>query len=165
MPRRSGHAKKIENVHWTYGSWSLGALGAGTSAVNVFAAQHLPETLLRMRGMNMVHVDGTQTPPTFAGVNCGLILVPEGTGTTVLWSPTTDGDAPWIWAHEALVGYEEMVTDVIDIPGITFDLSVIDNKAMRRVRNQEIQFVAENATIGGAVSVNIRGSCRVLFGN
>jgi len=115
--------------------------------------------------MQCVYVDGLEEPPTFAGINCGLIYVPEGTGATVLWSPTTDGDAPWVWAHESLIGYEEMVVNAVDIPGITFERVVIDNKAMRRVRNQELQFVAENATIGGALPVNIRGSARFLSGS
>ncbi len=42
---RGRHAKKIDTVHWTYGSFSALAVAAGASvAVNVLAAQHLPET-------------------------------------------------------------------------------------------------------------------------
>ncbi len=164
MPRRSGHAKKIETVHWTRGSWSVN-LAAGTTAVEVLAAQHLPETLMRMRGQNLTYFDGAGTFGQLAAVACGLILVPEGTGTTVLWSPITDGDAPWIWYDEGAVGHEEPVVDVIGVPIVTGFRTIIDNKAMRRIRNLELQFVAENATLQNAATVNIAGHVRVLAGS
>jgi len=93
-----------------------------------------------------------------------MILVPEGTGTTVLWSPFTDGDAPWIWVDYHHLGYEEMVIDVIDVPGITSYRSTIDSKAMRIVRNQELQLVAELTNITGTVVANITAMVRVLAG-
>ncbi len=45
-------------------------------------------------------------------------------------------------------------------------MPAIDNKAMRRIRNQEIQFVAENttATAYGAQAIMTTGSVRGLFG-
>ena len=85
-------------------------------------------------------------------------------GTTVLWSPVTDGDAPWIWNHYACIGHEESVVDVIGIEGLGLSRMVIDNKAMRIVRNQEVQLVVENTTVGNAGSVNAVGQVRTLFG-
>jgi len=163
MPRRRGFAKKISYTHWTYGSW-FSLQGAGTGAINVLPAQHEPETLLRIRGTNLAYIDAASVPGKLVSVGVGLIAVPEGTGTTVLWSPITDGDAPWIWADYFEIGYEEMVTDVVDVPGLTSYRSVIDNKAMRILRNQEVQFVLENATILTASNVNVSGSARFLSG-
>ncbi len=160
--RRSG--KKIDFVHWTSFSAGISALTAGTSGVNVLPAQHEPETLLRMRGEWRAGVDGTSAPPTLALIAVGIILVPEGTGTTVLWSPTTDGDAPWIWYDVLHIGYEELVTDVIGSPSLSFARRVIDNKAMRIVRNQEIQLVIENSTLDGAAQVNVNVAGRILSG-
>ena len=111
--RRSGFSKKIETVHWTYGSWQAAAQAAGTAAVNVLSAQHLPETLMRSRGEFVAVIDGAAAPNVGVSVAQGLILVPEGTGTTVLWSPITDGDAPWVWWDACHLIYDEMVTDVI----------------------------------------------------
>jgi len=166
MPhRRSGFAKKINTVHWTYGSWSALALSAGTVAATVIGAQHQPETLLRIRGEQMVYVDGAQAPGVLTSVGIGLVQVPEGTGATVLWSPITDGDAPWIWVDYFMIGYEEMVTDVIDSPLVSAARRVIDSKAMRKLRKTEIQFVAESATVGGATPVNIAGQARFLAGD
>ena len=156
--------KKIDTVHWTYGSWDFPAQAAGTAAVNVLAAQHLPETLLRVRGEQVCYADSTQAPAKLASIGIGLILVPEGTGTTVLWSPITDGDAPWFWVDYFMIGYEEMVTDVVGVPGITSARRVIDSKAMRKNRNMEVQAVVENATVIGAINVNVEGQARFLAG-
>ena len=162
---RRGHAKKIDVVHWTYGSFNATAFAAGTVAANVFPAQHLSETLLRTRGEWIVGIDAGQAPGIVVSVAVGLILVPEGTGTTVLWSPITDGDAPWLWWDTMNLRYEELVTDVIQPSEQSGGRRVIDSKAMRKVRNREIQFVAENATVETLGSVNITGAVRVLSGS
>jgi len=163
--RRGGHAKKIDSVHWTYGSWSAAALTAGIQAATLFPAQHLPETLLRLRGEWLAWLDGTSVPGLGVAVSVGIIQVPEGTGATVLWSPITDGDAPWIWWDTFHLGYEEMVTDVVDVPGITSGRRIIDSKAMRKLRNTELQVVTENATFLSASGINAFGSVRALTGS
>jgi len=162
--RRSG-GKKIDVVHWTYGSFAAGALTAGTVAANVLSAQHLPETLLRTRGSWSVNLDGAQAAGIGVSVAVGLIPVPEGTGSTVLWSPISDGDAPWIWWDTVELLYDEMVADVIASQNTASMVRVIDSKAMRHLRNQELQFVAENATIFSATGVNIAGAVRILSGS
>ena len=166
MPRRrSGFAKKIQSTHWTYGSFAFNAHGVGISAVNLFSAQHLPETLLRTRGEYVAAVDGLAATPTLIACGLGFAQVPEGTGTTPLWSPLTDGDAPWFWVDYFMMGYEELVTDVIDIPMLTGVRRVIDSKAMRIVRNREIQAVLETATVIAAETINVNGQVRTLFGS
>ena len=163
--RRGGFQKKIQYTHWTYGSASVPSTGAGSSGVNVLAAQHEPETLLRIRGEYAVSVDAPQAPGNIGAFGVGLILVPEGTGTTVLWSPITDGDAPWIWVDYAAIGYEEMVIDVIDVPGLSFVRRVVDNKAMRIIRNQEVQLVQETVSVIGTVpNLNLIANFRILSG-
>ncbi len=160
--RRSG--KKIDFVHWTGLQEQFGPQAAGSSAVNAVAAQHDPETWLRFRGNLLCYMDGASAPGRLAQIAVGLILVPEGTGTTVLWSPATDADAPWMWYDIFAIGYEEMVIDVIDVPGATSYRSVIDSKSMRIVRNQEVQLVIENVTLAAAASVNAVISGRFLSG-
>ena len=134
MPRRRS-GKKIDFVHWTNFTGGTASLAAGTVGVTLAVALHEPETLLRMRGEAVALFDGVQTPGNEVLVSMGIILVPEGTGTTVLWSPITDGDAPWFWYESFLIGYEEYVTDVIDCPQITAFKSVMDSKVIRRIRN------------------------------
>ncbi len=160
--RRSG--KKIDFVHWTGFATSSLALAAGTAAATALPAQHEPETLLRIRGSQLTYVDGTQAPGGFVRVGVGMILVPEGTGTTVLWSPVTDADAPWIWVDHFSLGYEEYVNDTIDAVGAPVYRSVIDNKAMRIIRNQEVQCVIEQVTVATAMAINNVVSGRILSG-
>ena len=163
MGRRSG-GKKIDFVHWTGFGASFAAQSAGTAGATLLAAQHDPETLLRTRGELIVYADGAQVSGALAHIAIGFCVVPEGTGSTVLWSPFTDSDAPFFYWTTAIVGYEEMVTDVIDVPGLTAFRETIDSKAMRKVRNSEVQVVVENTTILGACVVNIRVAGRFLSG-
>ncbi len=164
MPNRTGFRKKIDTVHWTYGSFQFLAQGAGTAAVNVHAAQHLPETCMRTRGEWVSYVDGVQSTAVLVSVGVGYILVPEGTGTTVLWSPIADGDAPWFWVDYFMIGSEEIVADVLQVAQLSGARRIIDSKAMRKVRNREVQCVCEVATVAGAASINAVGQTRILCG-
>ena len=163
MPRaRAG--KKIQYTHWTYGSFKFEAISAGVAGVTLFSAIHEPETVLRFRGEWVAHLDSVATPGLATAATVGMILVPEGTGTTVLWSPVTDGDAPWMWWDVIHMAYEEYVVDVIHDTQMTSGRRVIDSKAMRIARNQEVQIVLENVTLGSADAVNVYGSGRCLVG-
>ncbi len=165
MPRRRS-GKKIDFVHWTGFAALFGGQAAGTIGVSIFAALHEPETLLRLRGNMIAWVDGSLAPGVNAHIGVGFILVPEGTGSTVLWSPISDSNAPWFWYTKFFVGYEEMVTDVIDVPLLTAYRETIDSKAMRRARaDVEVQLVLENVTVNGALSVNASVVGRVLLGS
>ena len=130
------------------------------------AAQHLPETLLRIRGEWAVQLTGAQAPGVGVSVTCGVVQVPEGTGTTVLWSPGTDVDAPWIWWDTMAMLYAEPVLDAIGT-AMAGARRVIDSKAMRKLRNTELQIVFENSTITGlgAGTVDIFADFRVLTGS
>ena len=160
--RRRG--KKIDFVHWTGFAVHSSGLSAGTAAATAIGAQHLPETLLRIRGEYTTSIDGAGAPGRFCTMATGLILVPEGTGTTVLWSPLTDADAPWIWYDFSVIGHEEMVADVIAVQNLLGFRRVIDNKAMRIVRNQEMQVVFENTTVQSACVTNTSVVGRMLAG-
>ena len=160
--RRSG--KKIDFTHWTGFSGTSVAQSAGSVGVTLGAAVHEPETLLRIRGEALVFVDANQAPGTRVLVTMGIINVAEGTGTVVNWAPFTDADAPWIWYWSCVVGYEEYVIDVIDCPQLSSNRVVIDSKSMRILRNQELQFVVENTTLGSATSINAEVSGRILTG-
>jgi len=124
-----------------------------------------PETLLRIRGNIVCYADAAQAPGGLVDIGVGIILAQGGQGTTVLSNPITDADAPWVWYDRFCVGYEEMVTDVIDVPGLSSYRGVVDSKAMRIQRlDQEFQFVLQNSTVGTAMNVNFCGSFRFLFG-
>ncbi len=167
MAHRKGFAKKIDTVHWTLFAEATANMGAGSVAFNALAAQHLPETLLRIRGEWIANFSAAIAPGVGVAVFAGLILVPEGTSTTVLWSPITDGDAPWIWWDVLHLLYSESVTDVIASQTTLSGRRVMDSKAMRKVRNTELQLVVEQTTLTGFAATNIgfAASGRVLSGS
>jgi len=165
MPNRRGFQKKIQEVHWTGFTGSILGVAAGAASINLGAAQHLPETLMRTRGELLVWPDATLTPGQLAHVAVGLCQVPEGTGATTLWSPITDSDAPFFWYWSGHIGYEEAVTDVIANQAIMGARIVIDSKAMRKNRNMEIQLAFESVTVGSAVALNMAVSGRFLAGS
>ncbi len=150
------------NRHWTtFAENNLGQ-AAGSVAKTNLAAQHDRETILRTRGNLFAQLDGVNAPGAAGLVTVGMILVPEGTGVTVLWSPFIDGDAPWFWHESFVLAYEEAVVDAVAYSGGGTFRTVIDSKAMRRVRNQEIQMVVENTTIQSAIEVNLSIAGRFL---
>ena len=120
---------------------------------------------MRTRGRWTAYLDGASAPGLAVLVSVGMIVVPEGTGTTVLQSPFTDPNANWFFYDEALVGYEESVNDVIDIPGLAIFRGEIDTKAMRiAVPDTEVQFVIEATTVSGAKTLNVHAHGRMLLG-
>ncbi len=80
--RRSGFEKKIQNVHWTVGAFRAQSLAAGATQVLTLAAQHLPETLMRIRGEYACWFEGAQAGNIAAQVVFGLISVPLNTRIT-----------------------------------------------------------------------------------
>ncbi len=164
--RRSGFAKTIDTVHWTLIQEVFVAGGAGIAALTALAAQHLPETLLRIRGEWAAQFSGASIPASGTVWAMGLILVPEGTGTTATWSPITDGDAPWIWWDAMHLMYSEQVIDVIGSNGASAR-RIVDSKAMRKSRNMELQLVRESVTISGMTAANVDAviTARVLAGS
>ncbi len=165
---RGRFQKKIETVHWTVGAPVnvVSLASAAIEAVNVFAAQHLPETLLRIRGEWVSSLVGALTDAGAARLVAGMILVPEGTGTTVLWSPFIDGDAPWIWWDVMNLVHREPVVDVISTE-LSGARRVIDSKAMRKNRNRELQFVVENLDPGAltGAAADVLAQIRSLSGS
>ena len=164
FPVASRPAKKIDNTVWAYSSGAAG-LGAGTAAFAFSSVGTLPTTLLRMRGEVIGLIDAVQTPGKLLAINYGIILVPEGSGTTVQFSPVADANAPWLLYGTGTLGYEEYVIDAIDCPVMSAFRHVIDNKAMRRIRpDVEMQMVFENSTFIAGATANVAYSIRWLQG-
>jgi len=164
MARARG-VKKIDNVRWQTGTFAATGLSAGNLGQVFLAADTNPVTLLRMRGTIACYMDGFQGPAPLVQVTTGVILVPEGSGTTVQYDPLADSNAPWIFYSTFFVGYEEMVADVIDVPVISGYREIIDNKAMRKIRpDVELQQVVTNTTILAAGTINFVMACRLLVG-
>jgi len=163
MARR--FAKKIDELNW-HGVVGVGAFAAGTFAVNLISASLGSFTIMRSRGEFTGSIDGTETPNAKAQITMGVWIVPEGTGTTVLASPVSDPNADWFIYETVVLGYEEMVTDVIGVQALMGFRNVIDSKAMRKMRSDtEVQVVFENNTLANGLSATVSFVGRILLGN
>ena len=163
---RSRHATRTAKKlpRWSRIASSFLAVSAGSAAVQYITAGTLRSTIGRIRGELVCSIDGAVTPGRLVDVALGVLLVPETQGTTVVASPITDDDAPWLLYERFSVGYEEMVTDVVAAEGLSVFRKSIDNKAMRILRpDVEAQLVIETATINGAASVNLVLHSSILF--
>jgi len=148
---------------WELSNGNFPALAAGQSALNFSVVGTQQSTLTRIRGTIRGYLDGQPLPGGLAEITWGIILVPEGSSTTVQFNPFSDANAPWLLWGSSFIGYEEPVTDVIDIPGMTSFSIDVDNKAQRIIRpDLEMQFVVNNSTVLAAVSVNVQYSLRWL---
>ncbi len=166
---RNRSSQRKTDYRWTGTTSQFLALATGSViATTVFsAASTLSQTLYRIRGELLAYVDATQAPGGLTAYGVGIIKAQGGQAATVLSQPISDAQAPWIWVSYFSLGYEEMVTDVIDVPGITSYRERIDSKAMRRMKpDQELQIVAQSTTLAGSgVVANIGFTTRLLFGD
>ena len=120
---------------WDLGAFNILAFSAGTSGGAMFIANR-SLTVVRSRGEVLTWLDATSAPGIFVQVAMGLYVVPEDSGSVVTVNPLSDtGASDFFWFDTFTLGYEEMVTDVIDIPLLTAKRSVIDAKAMRKMKS------------------------------
>jgi len=164
---RQSRGKKIDFTSWTLGSIAFNAIAAGGSAAfAIIGAGSAPATLLRSRGQMMAWYDGVQTPATTTRVAVGMIVMPEGQGTTVVSAPLTDPNAPWFYYSVFTLGYEEYAFDTLQAGALSSYREIIDDKAMRIIRpDREVQVVIESAAVQGAGSaVNVALDARFLLG-
>ena len=163
--RSKNFEKSIDVLRWAGANHLFQAVSAG-SAAQLMVSDGATETIMRIRGEVLCWNDATIAPPRSVEVALGAMVVQAGSGTTVIQAPLTDPDAPWFFYERFTIGYEEPVTDVIDIPGITSIRKVIDSKSMRILRpGREVQLVMEQATLGAASSVNLSFGFRMLLGS
>ncbi len=159
--RKSG--KKIDFTRWILGSFDSSLSAGSAQGVIVIGSNSQSATILRTRGELLVYVDGLQAPGGRIRVAVGFLVQQIGATATSL--PLTDGEAPFFWFEVFHLGYEEMVTDVIDVPGVTSYRAKIDSKAMRILKaEQEVVCIVEQATIGTGMTINVAVAARFLIG-
>ena len=164
--RRSnrGFEKTIEDLRWAGANHTFLAQSAGTTA-QTMVTDGVKETIMRICGEIVCGVDGNQPTPALVEVGLGALVVQAGSGTTVIQSPLTDSEAPWLFYERFVLGYEEAVTDVIDVPGISSFRKTIDSKAMRILREgREVQLVIEQVSLQNTDDVNLSFGFRMLLG-
>ena len=168
MARRG---KKIESVRWTGDVLASGTALAtgGSDAVELYQVgdQEAAPTILRTHLNFAIWAVSIQVPNRGCHWAMGIHVVPKGTGTTVLISPLTESEADWFVHRTGVLGYEEPVADVIDVPGMTAQRLEVDSKAMRKLKpGEELQIVVAQLTISGITAMNVNWACqpRLLLG-
>ncbi len=166
MARTVRGSKKIATKRWVGVAADSGNMSAGSVAVNVRAAESFPDTVLRNRGELVVLLDGVQAPGILVRWGFGLICVPQGQATTVIWGPLTDPEAPWFVYASGFLGYWESVIDVIQSTGVVSSARyAIDSKSMRKCPpDLELQAIFENETVVGASNIRVNYHGRMLLG-
>ena len=159
-----GFEKVIDETRWSGGNFLFAAQAVGSAAL-VFVTPGEQATLMRIRGEIVAYLDAEQAPGVLIDVGIGALVVQEGSGTTVIQTPLNDPDAPWLFYERFTLGYEEAVTNVIGMPGLSVFRKAIDSKAMRILRQgREVQLVVHNLTLLSGATMNLSFNARVLFG-
>ncbi len=151
------------DLRWVFTQLNFAAISSGgVSAQTAISAGTQPETIMRTRGELLVWIDASPAQGEVQGVGFGLIVMPEGQGTTVISSPISDGNAPFYWFEAFGLASED--TGVARQEGLHMLRVPIDSKAMRRVRpDKEVQLVMESVAFSGATVVNAIVSFRTLL--
>ena len=158
--RRTGRRTDYD---WEGATIAQTSLNAGVVAEFALFAADSAETLMRMRGQVTALLDQTGAAAADAAiVGFGLIVAP--TGATVAVSPVTEPGANWLW-HTFIVLAAEFAVASGNNELVSQARVDIDNKAMRKLREDETVFlVVENSNINGSPVVSVNGAFRGLTG-
>jgi len=120
---------------WAGNQNSIAVVAGTHQAVSVLNDDVLEkgETISRIIGeisWNLVSVSAANRR-----VACGLIVAPQGMGSSAFPDPLADFDADWIWFNGAVLSPHVEVADFQ-----TRDL-LVDNRAMRKVGSDESLFM------------------------
>jgi len=161
---RARTAGRRADLRWTLGNAAFSAVGATSAASTIVIAGNTSQTIMRTRGSLVAWLNDTTAPGVHIRVGVGFLLAQSGVGTNVFSAPLDDGDAPFFWYETFSLAYEESVTDVIAVDGISSYRSEINSKAMRVLRpDQEVQCVVQQETVGSSGTINIGITARFLL--
>ncbi len=139
---------------------------AGTTALVIASPTQFRDTIMRTRGQITAYVDGALATSKATLITIGMIVLQEGVVAAAgAPDPFSDGNADWFFYTQFLLGYEEVVVDVVDVPKITGYREVIDSKAMRKAApDTEVALIVASDTVSGSVAANVHVSGRFLLG-
>ena len=142
-------------------TFSSAVAAAGVTTAQLFTVD-TAETLVRVRGVCLVTLSaGGSAGGDSAIVGCGLIVI--SLGATVAVSPITEAGANWLWHQFFVLDTKGVVGAVADQGSQGWQRETVDNKAMRKLREDEaLLFVVENQDVNGAPAVDVRAAFRVL---
>ena len=165
MARRQFQARAPRRrMTWEGNALSVSNLFAGTpqtlTLISEATLENFPlPTIVRVRGRIGVFADTAVAADTVFTVVMGIMVLPTST-IAVAPSPLTDIGSDWLWwdvANVRAATGSELDTTIVD-------RLVVDNKAMRKVGNNEsVVMVFEMVNCEGTGQANVCGTLRVLL--
>ncbi len=142
-------------------STSLALASASSTSATLFTADKA-ETIVRIRGQILAQLTpAASTAEDAAIIAAGLIVV--STGATVAVDPFNDPGANWIWHQFILLHTSGVVGAVSDQGDQSGRMVTIDNKSMRKLREDEIVVLrVSNGNANGSPTVDVITAVRLL---
>ena len=163
MPRPRGRAGRRTDYDWEGAFIAQTSLNSGVSAQFAIGVADSAETLMRVRGTVAAILDQTGTTAADAAI-VGFGLMVASTGATLAVAPVTEPGANWLW-HTFILLATEFALAAGNNELLNQARVEIDNKAMRKLREDETLFlVVENTNINGSPIVSVNGAFRILTG-
>ena len=161
MARQTRSRGRRADYDWEGAFIASTALNAGAAVQFELFLSDSAETLVRVRGMVAAWLrDSAPAAGDQCVVSWGLMVAP--TGSTIAVTPGTDPGANWFWHQFQLLSSEFAVAATYN-DLLASQRDVVDNKAMRRLREDEAVFlVVENSDATGAPVVTLSAALRVL---
>ncbi len=160
--RQVREGKKRNYYDWEGTFLALTTLTSGVIAEFVLFTGDKAETLVRIRGWTLAQlaVSGSAAGDA-AVVGFGIIIAPAGASVAV--SSLTEPGANW-WYHEQVILQTQGAVGGVSVNGdLSGQRTLIDNKAMRKLREDEnIFLVVENVNLVGAPGVQVSATIRAL---
>ena len=168
MPRRLGRqfgVRKQRAYDWEGVTVTSLGLVAGAVTDAVLFLGDRAETIQRVRGEVLASLDLSGSAAGDACiVGVGLIVIPR-TGTAGV-DPISEPGANWLWHRYIPLATQQPVGTAGNHPGAGFARVEIDNKSMRRLREDEsVIFVVANQDAVGAPIVDVIAGVRLLTGH
>ncbi len=143
---------------------ALGLVAAGVVQAQLFTADRA-ETIQRIRGSILLWLDGTGSAVGDAAI-VAIGLIVASTGASIAIDPITEPGANWIYHRYFTLAAEGVIGTAAGQQGAGVHRVEIDNKSMRRFREDEALFiVTSNLSIVGAPIINEIAGIRVLAGH
>ena len=161
--RRSfGGEKKRNYYDWEGATLALTTLAAAAVVEFSLFVGDKSETFVRLRGQVLAQLDASgSTAGDACVIAAGIMVAP--TGATLAVDPINEPGANWMWHQYLTLQTEGIVGGVAEQGDLSGQVVMVDNKAMRKIREDESVFlVVANQNLVGGPSVKFTGAFRML---
>ena len=165
---RSLHLPTRRKSTWVLGPGSQTQQNIVASALTVIGLGSSPtgegNTIVRIRGHLSAYLDAASAANNGFAVTLGIGIVTDqafAIGATALPNPNDDTDWSWLWTHYAFV--MSPTGTVGEAPTAARLDVVVDTKAMRKIKLNEIVFMVMDSAERGTAGLRVDFDSRMLI--